>query len=125
MACRGPIRVYEELRRSSLLLVMRSIEGKLGEVMGAHARGIHHHSQLNEAEKTEVSVGGNCRIQDDITLVSLLKACAKRKDLHKGNTLHADIRRRGLVQKNIFIGNTLIYMFAKCGALAKAQQVFD
>ena len=38
---------------------------------------------------------------------------------------HADIARNGLWGKNIFIGSALVDMYAKCGELAKAQEVFD
>eukprot|EP00250_Pteridium_aquilinum_P007423 c17142_g1_i1 orf=97-303(+) len=50
----------------------------------------------------------------DAALVSLLKACAKHKDLYQGIRLHADIVERGLLKKNIFLGSTLINMYAKC-----------
>ncbi|MCO5566963.1 hypothetical protein L7F22_020646 [Adiantum nelumboides] len=60
-----------------------------------------------------------------LALAASLKACAKKKDLHKGTKVHADIRARGLLQTDIVLGNLVINMYAKCGAVAKAQQVLD
>ncbi|KAH7423987.1 hypothetical protein KP509_12G084400 [Ceratopteris richardii] len=68
---------------------------------------------------------GSPRKYDDVALVSLLKDCARQKQVPRGRKLHVKILKSNLLHRNIFIGNTLIFMYAKCGALAKAQQVFD
>ncbi|KAI5081355.1 hypothetical protein GOP47_0004538 [Adiantum capillus-veneris] len=60
-----------------------------------------------------------------VSLVSLLKDCAKKKDLYQGTRIHAYIRDSGLLGKNTHLGNTLVSMFIKCGALIRAQQVID
>eukprot|EP00250_Pteridium_aquilinum_P023703 c2745_g1_i1 orf=1-222(-) len=65
-------------------------------------------------KKTNVAIG----------LVALLKACATQKDLYQGSKLHACILKQGLLRKNVFIGSAIVSMYAKFGALAKAQQVF-
>eukprot|EP00250_Pteridium_aquilinum_P022082 c25297_g3_i1 orf=1-885(-) len=59
------------------------------------------------------------------TFVALLKACAKMKDLGKGVQIHDDVARLGLLQEDLFVCSTLVDMYMKCGALAKAQKVFD
>ncbi|KAI5081296.1 hypothetical protein GOP47_0004479 [Adiantum capillus-veneris] len=64
-------------------------------------------------------------LQEHLALVALLKTCARQKDVCKGTILHADVLRRGLLEQNVFIGSTLVDMYSKCGALAKAQQAFD
>ncbi|KAI5076875.1 hypothetical protein GOP47_0008940 [Adiantum capillus-veneris] len=76
---------------------------------------------LNKSENQKLD--GN--IREAIALVASLKSCAKQKDLHTGCQLHADIVQSGLLQENVFVGNALVNMFAKCGALQKAQDVFD
>ena len=63
----------------------------------------------------------NC---DDLTVLSLLKVCAKTKDLSKGIRVHADIRNRGLLEKSPHLGSSLINMYATCGAIPEAQKVF-
>lgn len=62
---------------------------------------------------------------DAATIVASLKTCAMYKDLHRGCRIHGDIVRMGLLDSNIYLGNSLINMFAKCGALAKAHEVFN
>ena len=59
------------------------------------------------------------------SFVSLLRACAELKDSQKGHTLHSDIARKGLLDQNLFVGNALLDMYAKCGDLNKAKEVFD
>ena len=56
--------------------------------------------------------------------VSLLKACAKLKHFEMGVQIHADISKMGLLETDPFIGSTLVDMYAKCGSLDKAYQVF-
>eukprot|EP00250_Pteridium_aquilinum_P016958 c23385_g2_i1 orf=87-488(+) len=57
--------------------------------------------------------------------VALLRACAMQKDLNKGTRVHADILKWGLLQTSSYVANTLVSMYAKCGALAKAELVVD
>ena len=59
------------------------------------------------------------------TFVTLLKACAKTKNLRTGSEVHAKIERTGWIDRDVFIGSSLIDMYAKCGRLDKAQKVFD
>ena len=60
---------------------------------------------------------------DTKRVVGLLKSCVKMKHLEE---LHVKISERwSLSHMHVCIGNTLIDMYAKCGSLAKAQQVFD
>ncbi|KAJ7537183.1 hypothetical protein O6H91_12G101800 [Diphasiastrum complanatum] len=58
------------------------------------------------------------------TYVCLLKGCTRRKDLAEGKRVHALIVRTGL-DSNSFLGNALINMYAKCGSVLDARQVFD
>ncbi|KAI5073952.1 hypothetical protein GOP47_0011965 [Adiantum capillus-veneris] len=60
-----------------------------------------------------------------LSFVVSLKACTKKKDLHQASKLHADIKSSGLLESNIYLGNMLASLYAKCGALAKAQEVLD
>lgn len=67
----------------------------------------------------------SAKISRSVSLVALLKACTKQKDLHKGSLIHASIVRKGSVQMDVFVGSALVNMYAKCGALIQAQEVFD
>ena len=55
----------------------------------------------------------------------LLKACTKEKDLCKGLRMNKDILKRGFLKKSIFMGTTLVVMYAKCGALEKAKELLE
>ncbi|KAJ8762310.1 hypothetical protein K2173_007467 [Erythroxylum novogranatense] len=50
--------------------------------------------------------------------------CTKQKDLQKGKALHAQIIRVGC-SSCIYLANSLVNLYAKCGNLAKAKLVFD
>ncbi|KAI5080131.1 hypothetical protein GOP47_0005610 [Adiantum capillus-veneris] len=54
-----------------------------------------------------------------------LKACALKKDLHQVTSIHTELRQSGLLQKDQYLGNTLVSVYAKCGALTKAREVLD
>ncbi|KAJ7534649.1 hypothetical protein O6H91_13G104200 [Diphasiastrum complanatum] len=58
------------------------------------------------------------------TYICLLKECIKRKALGEGKRVHALIVLRGL-DSNIFLGNTLVNMYAKSGRVLDARQAFD
>ncbi|KAI5059673.1 hypothetical protein GOP47_0025992 [Adiantum capillus-veneris] len=68
-------------------------------------------------------------IRDDtgvpLVIVDLLKDCAQNRDLDRGRELHADVARRGLLDNNEFVGNAVINVYAKCGTLVIAHEVFN
>ncbi|KAH7387230.1 hypothetical protein KP509_16G011900 [Ceratopteris richardii] len=60
-----------------------------------------------------------------VTLIHLLQACSSIGAVEEGEKIHDEVMRQGLLQESIVVGNALIDMYAKCGALTKAQKVFD
>ena len=62
---------------------------------------------------------------DPITFSCILKACAGIGDIEKGKEIHDEIMKHNLLEKNVVIATALVDMYAKCGMLGKAQQVFD
>eukprot|EP00250_Pteridium_aquilinum_P026561 c33206_g1_i1 orf=87-662(+) len=46
------------------------------------------------------------------TYIHLLKACSKLNDLESGMHIHADIARTGVLDRDIFVGCTLVDMYA-------------
>jgi pentatricopeptide repeat protein len=60
---------------------------------------------------------------ESFILVRLLKQCGKRKDLGAGIELHG--KAAASIDKNPYVGNALISMYAKCGSISRAQRVFD
>jgi pentatricopeptide repeat protein len=60
-----------------------------------------------------------------ITIVCCLKACTCIGATDRGEELHAEIERQGLLGRDLVLSNALLDMYAKCGLPGKAQQVFD
>eukprot|EP01018_Ginkgo_biloba_P018849 Gb_21580 [translate_table: standard] len=58
------------------------------------------------------------------TFPFVLKACAGLSSLQLGMDIHDDIVRTGL-ESDIFVGTSLVAMYAKCGSIELARQVFD
>ncbi|KAH7431074.1 hypothetical protein KP509_08G028800 [Ceratopteris richardii] len=54
---------------------------------------------------------------------SLFKACARLKSLYKGRQVHAECVAKGF-ELDLYIGNSLVDLYAKCGVLSDAQQLF-
>ncbi|KAI4352036.1 hypothetical protein L6164_006325 [Bauhinia variegata] len=59
-----------------------------------------------------------------VTLVSILRACAKVTDLNRGKQLHSYTVKSGL-DLDTTVGNSLISMYAKCEIVDDAIRFFD
>ncbi|KAJ8498807.1 hypothetical protein OPV22_009359 [Ensete ventricosum] len=62
---------------------------------------------------------------DDFTVVGLLSSCAHLGALGFGVRIHKFAEENGFLRRNVFVGNALIDMYAKCGRLDEARSVFD
>ncbi|KAI5067725.1 hypothetical protein GOP47_0018253 [Adiantum capillus-veneris] len=86
------------------------------------------HSQASRHMEVAHSANTQLRYEDPsaaIALIVSLKACANNRDLCKCHELHREIVTSGFLEKNVYVGNTLVSVYAKCGALEKAKEVFD
>ncbi|MCO5611740.1 hypothetical protein L7F22_065998 [Adiantum nelumboides] len=63
-------------------------------------------------------------IPEASTLVCILKACGLLGAPSKGQAVHAIVARKSL-DRELILGSTLVDMYANCGLLAGAQEVFD
>jgi pentatricopeptide repeat protein len=64
---------------------------------------------------------------DTATFLAVIKACASIRCLETGERIHSEIDRRGLLTKRegvAVLGTALVHMYAKCGALPKAEEMF-
>ncbi|KAI5066600.1 hypothetical protein GOP47_0019224 [Adiantum capillus-veneris] len=100
---KNPCWVLEELNRRGLLM------------------------SITEAAHREYYVGTKENFYDSeiLSFMASLKACIQKKDLYEGSRVHGDIRKRGLLRKSTHLGNMLVTMYAKCGALVEAHLVLD
>jgi pentatricopeptide repeat protein len=58
-------------------------------------------------------------------ILALVKTCSNLKDLQRGGQVHAIISKTSFLKKSIYIGNSLVHMYAKCGDLEKAREIFN
>lgn len=61
---------------------------------------------------------------NEVTLISVLKACGKLGDLELGEWIHEYVVANGLVRNDTLI-TSLVDMYAKCGRLETARHLFD
>ncbi|WOL10183.1 hypothetical protein Cni_G18937 [Canna indica] len=61
---------------------------------------------------------------NDATLVTVLSACSKLGALNWGRWIHVYAKSNNL-HANVYVGNGLIDMYAKCGCIEDALHVFD
>ncbi|KAH6554517.1 hypothetical protein KP509_06G051500 [Ceratopteris richardii] len=62
---------------------------------------------------------------NSVTYICLLKACGCQKALEVGQELHCEIARMDPLYNDLKIGNALVDMYAKCGILDVAHELFD
>ncbi|KAH7427746.1 hypothetical protein KP509_10G058200 [Ceratopteris richardii] len=85
------------------------ISGYARHACTSEALQLFHHMQLQAVEPNQV------------TFISILKACAK---LHEGKILHLLILCRGMELQS-FIANSLLDMYAKCGSFELASSFLE
>jgi pentatricopeptide repeat protein len=83
---------------------------KCGE--GQKALGFYHQMQCEGVEP------------DAVTYIGVLNACASVLALEEGRHVHEQIVQCGY-DSDVFVGNSLIDMYAKCGSIEDAQRVFN
>ena len=62
---------------------------------------------------------------DVITFICMLKACGSMGSVAMGEEVHVKVKNQQLWKKDMVLGNALVDMYAKCGMLGKAQEVFN
>ena len=60
-----------------------------------------------------------------VTFVCILIACGGFGKLEKGKEIHVEVIEHDCEGKNMFIATGLVDMYAKCGEISKAREVFD
>lgn len=80
-----------------------------------------HESEALEFLKTMIEEGVE---PNSFTYSSALKACAKMEAILHGRLIHSSANKTSALS-NVFVGSALIYMYAKCGYVTEASQVFD
>ncbi len=61
---------------------------------------------------------------DRIMYVSIVSICASLGDVRKGKAVHTDIKKAGIAT-DVILESNLVHMYAKCGSMKLAHEVFD
>lgn len=68
---------------------------------------------------------GDVKVQGDgVSLVNALSACASLGTWSRGKQVHGHALRTMLIE-DVFVGNALVDMYAKCGMMEEAKKVFE
>ena len=62
---------------------------------------------------------------NSVIYASVLKACGIVRSLEIGECIDSEVRKQGLLHKDVVLGTALVDMYFKCGALEKAQDAFE
>ncbi|XP_010261165.1 PREDICTED: pentatricopeptide repeat-containing protein At4g18520-like [Nelumbo nucifera] len=63
-------------------------------------------------------------IPNEYTVCSVLKACSEVEDLSFGRQLHGALVK-SMFKDDVFVGTSLVGMYAKCGEVLASKKVFD
>ncbi|KAH9551846.1 hypothetical protein CY35_09G034700 [Sphagnum magellanicum] len=66
----------------------------------------------------------DCIIPDRITFVHVLSVCANLRALKEGRYIHAEIVQSDC-ESDVYVGSSLVDMYAKCGSIEGAWRVFN
>ncbi|KAJ8769132.1 hypothetical protein K2173_000907 [Erythroxylum novogranatense] len=62
---------------------------------------------------------------DEVTLASVVSACASLAAFKEGLQIHACVMKCDRLRDDLILGNALVDMYAKCGRVSEARSVFD
>ncbi|KAG4951159.1 putative pentatricopeptide repeat-containing protein [Glycine max] len=88
-------------------------------ISGYVQKGLHEDGLKLFVEMQRAKIGA-----DSATYASILRACANLASLTLGKQLHSHIIRSGCIS-NVFSGSALVDMYAKCGSIKDALQMFQ
>ncbi|KAL6640696.1 hypothetical protein ACP70R_021819 [Stipagrostis hirtigluma subsp. patula] len=105
-------RIFKEMPERDTVSWNSLIGGYVKVGMHDRALDVFQEMQENGIEPTE------------LTIVSTLGACAEMVDIEIGRRIHKYLESKGITADG-YVGNALVDMYAKCGRLELARQVFD
>lgn len=82
------------------------------------------HGQVEQALELYHQMQGSALRPDDYVYVAILQACGNTGALAQGRRIHEHVRQSNF-KNNVYVGNTLIDMYAKCKSPGDVRKVFD
>ncbi|KAJ4835396.1 Pentatricopeptide repeat-containing protein [Turnera subulata] len=89
-------------------------------MIAGYVLGGEHKKALEMFEEMR-SVG---ELPDEVTMLSLLSACADLGDLEVGRKVHCLLLEMSKGDLSVLLGNAVIDMYSKCGSIERALEVF-
>ncbi|XP_011624645.1 pentatricopeptide repeat-containing protein At2g29760, chloroplastic-like [Amborella trichopoda] len=86
--------------------------------------GYARNGRSREALELFFLMGGKDFMPDEITMVTVINACSRLKDLQMGREIERMVHEMG-VGSNVYIMNSLIDMYAKCGCMDISCELFN
>ncbi|KAH7294425.1 hypothetical protein KP509_28G070600 [Ceratopteris richardii] len=62
---------------------------------------------------------------DAVTFACVLKACGQIGAIERGKEIHTEVIVNGMLEDGSILGNALVDMYAKCGVIARAMEIFS
>lgn len=107
------------------LSIFRQIDRPDSSAYNVMIRGLIHKKLNHNAILLFKNMCENSVQLDEFTFPSVLKACSRLGALREGEQIHAQIMKYFGFNSDGFVQNTLIHMYASCGELEIARNVFD
>ncbi|XP_010519391.1 PREDICTED: pentatricopeptide repeat-containing protein At3g09040, mitochondrial isoform X2 [Tarenaya hassleriana] len=104
--------------------VFDELEEKNDVLWNSMLRGYAHNGNTHKVMELFMDMKCSGFDLDDYTFTSILSACASLQDPKPGKQFHSIIIKK-MLATNLFVGNALVDMYAKCGALEDARQLFE
>ncbi|OVA00349.1 Pentatricopeptide repeat [Macleaya cordata] len=104
--------LFDEIPQRDLVSWSALISGYAQNGLGKGAISVFNQMHLS---------GCKC---NEFTFPSVLKACSITKDLNKGKQIHGIVITTGY-EFDVFVANTLVVMYAKCGEFLDSRRLFD
>ncbi|KAL3818048.1 hypothetical protein ACJIZ3_003953 [Penstemon smallii] len=105
-------------------VVFDGLEEKNDVLWNALIGGYAQNGRASEVLELYVNMRISGFQPDEYTYTSMLSACASLENIDTGRQLHSYIIKNEF-GVNLYVGNALVDMYAKCGALPKARKVFE
>ncbi|KAF3771689.1 Pentatricopeptide repeat-containing protein [Nymphaea thermarum] len=86
--------------------------------------GYAQHNHFRETLSLFREMQLHCVMADDVTLVSVLSACAHLCALEQGSRIHAYVEKKN-IEVDVILGTTLVDMYMKCGCVDHALKIFS
>ncbi|KAG9444508.1 hypothetical protein H6P81_015848 [Aristolochia fimbriata] len=104
--------------------VFRHVDNHHTNEWNAIVRGFAQSDEPRQAVEWYVTMLHQARRPDALTCSFALKACARMLGLFEGREIHGQYIRFGF-EADVLLQTTVIDVYAKCGVLEQAQQLFD